>query len=81
MWERDCVEHHERLIVMLAKPSKHVILNDLLGVSFTDAFSVVARQQEGLLVVVQIGREVRVGVSLAVVAKEMIDALVGWAAG
>ena len=67
--------------MIYAKPANHFVLYDLLSIGFADAFAVVAREQERLLVVVEIGRKVGVGMSLAVVAKEMIDALFGWAAG
>ena len=80
MWQCDRVKHHKRSVGVAFQPLDHVLLDQLLGVGFTDPLTVVARQKERFVVVVEISREIRVGVALAVVAKKVVDPLFEWAA-
>ena len=79
---RQCngIEQQERSLGMVTEPSNHVILYQLLSVRLADTLTIIARQQEGLIVVEQVGRKIGMRVSLAVVAEEMIDTLSEWTA-
>ncbi len=71
----DGVEHEEGVFAVFFEPADHVALDDFLSVGFADVTAVVARKSDGLLVAVEIGGEVGVGMALAVVAEEVVHAL------
>ena len=79
--QRDRIEKEERLVLLRAHPALDVLLDEFLRVSLADALAGVAREFEPLVVAVEIGREVAVGVALAVVAEEVVEAVLQRAAG
>ena len=77
----DRVEEEERLAGMVLEPADHVLLDEILGIGLPHSLAVVAREQEGLVAIVEVGGKVRVREALAVVAEEMVDSLLERAAG
>ncbi len=76
MGQCDRVKQEERLTGVFFHPPDHIVLNQGLRVGLSDRPAVVPRQQEWPVVVVQVSRKIAVRVTLAVVAEEMVDALI-----
>jgi len=77
----DGVEEEEWLFDVGFDPLDHFVLDEFMGVGFVDVATVVAGEEDGLVVVVEIGGEIGVGEALAVVAEEAIHAFFGGSAG
>jgi len=75
MGQGDGVEEEEGVLAVLLEPADHVSLDDFLGVGLADVAAVVAGEGDGLLIGVEVGGEVGVSVTLAVVAEEVVYAL------
>lgn len=77
----DGVEHHEGIFGVPFDPFDHLVLDEFLGVGFAKAFSFVPGEGDRLVVIVEVGGEVGVGVALAVIAVEAVDSLLVRGAG
>ena len=65
---------------MLAHEFQGLVSDKILRIHLAHAFTRVAFQLEALVIVVEVGREVRVCVTLAIVAEEVIEAVLQRAA-
>ena len=80
VWKGDRIEEKERIAGILIDPLEDVLLDQFLSVdSFLSAG--VFRNRNAMVVVIEIGGKVTVGVALAVVAEEMVDAVPERASG
>ena len=81
MRKGDGVEKHEGVFGVLLHPLDHFVLDEFLGVGLANTTTFVAGEGDGVVVVVEVGGEVGMGMTLAVVAEETVDALLVRAAG
>ena len=73
--EGDGVKHHEGIFGISFHPLDHFILNQFLGVGFSNSFAGVSGKAYRSIIIVKVSGEVGMSVPLAVVAEESVDAL------
>ena len=75
VWQGNCVEQEERLFVIGSQPIDHILLNQVLGIGCTDFLAIIARKFKSLVIAVEVRGEIGMRVTLAVVTKKVIKAL------